>query len=93
MFVLLVKIKMKAGQAAAAETVFAGPFKAAISAQAGFRDVQLLRPVDDDDYVLSIIFENQPFQQRWAETDLHGEVWPRMEQHFDGYTVGAFNAV
>ena len=32
MFVLHVKIKMKPGQAAAAEKVFAGPFKAAITA-------------------------------------------------------------
>jgi hypothetical protein len=39
MFVLPVKVKMKAGQAAAAEKVFAGPFKAAITAQPGFRDV------------------------------------------------------
>jgi len=46
MYVLHVKIKMKAGQAAAAEQVFAGPFKAAITAQAGFRDVQFLRPGD-----------------------------------------------
>ena len=38
MFVLHVKIKMKPGQAAAAEKVFAGPFKAAITAQPGFRD-------------------------------------------------------
>jgi len=93
MFVLHVKIKMKAGQAAAAEKVFADPFKAAITAQAGFRDVQFLRPGDDGDYVLSIAFENQPFQQQWVGTDLHGKVWPQMEEHFDSYTVKSFNAV
>jgi len=93
MFVLHVKIRMKAGQAAGSEKVFAGPFKAAIAAQAGFRDVQFLRPKDDGDYVLSIAFENQPFQQQWVATDLHGKVWSQMEQHFEGYTVHTFDAV
>ena len=93
MFVLHVKIKMKPGQAAAAENVFAGPFKAAITAQPGFRDVQFLRPNDDGDYVLCIAFENQPLQQQWVKTNLHGEVWSRMEQNFEGYTVSTFDAV
>ncbi len=93
MFVLLVKVKMKAGQAAAAEKVFAGPFKAAITAQPGFRDVKFLRPSDDGDYVLSIAFENQPLQQQWVKTDLHGEVWSLMEQNFEGYTVVTFDTV
>ena len=93
MFVLHVKIKMKAGQAAAAEKLFAGPFKAAITAQAGFRDVQFLRPSDNGDYVLSIAFENQPLQEQWVNTDTHGKLWPQMEQHFEGYTVNTFNAV
>lgn len=93
MFVLHVKVKMKAGQASAAEKVFAGPFKAAITAQAGFRDVQFLRPSDDGDYVLSIAFENRPSQQNWVNTDIHGKVWSQMEHHFEGYTVNTFNAV
>jgi heme-degrading monooxygenase HmoA len=93
MFVLHVKIKMKAGQAAAAEKVFAGPFKAAITAQPGFRDVQFLRPGDDGDYVLSIAFENQPLQQQWVATDIHGKVWSQMEENFDGYAVNTFNTV
>jgi heme-degrading monooxygenase HmoA len=92
-FVLHVKVKMKSGQAAAAEKVFAGPFKAAITAQAGFRDVQFLRPSDDGDYVLSIAFESQPLQQQWVKTDLHGEVWSQMEQNFEGYTVNTFNTI
>jgi heme-degrading monooxygenase HmoA len=93
MFVLHVKIKMKAGQAAAAEHVFAGPFKAAITAQPGFRGVRFLRPSDDGDYVLSIAFENQPFQEQWVKTNIHGEVWSQMERHFEGYTVHTFNAI
>ena len=93
MVLLHVKVKMKPGQAAAAEKVFAGPFKAAITAQAGFRDVQFLRPSDDGDYVLSIAFESQPLQQQWVKTDLHGEVWSQMEQNFEGYTVNTFNTI
>jgi heme-degrading monooxygenase HmoA len=93
MFVLHVKIKMKAGQAAAAEAVFSGPFKAAITAQPGFRDVQFLRPGNGTDYVLSIAFENQPLQQQWVATDIHGKVWSQMEAHFDGYAVDTFDTV
>lgn len=93
MFVLHVHVKMKAGQAAAAEKVFAGPFKAAITAQPGFRDVQFLRPSDDGDYVLHIAFENQPLQQQWVKTDLHGEVWSRMEENFESYAVTTFNTI
>jgi heme-degrading monooxygenase HmoA len=92
-FVLHVKVKMKSGQAGAAEKMFAGPFKTAITAQAGFRDVQFLRPTDDGDYVLSIAFENQPLQQQWVKTDLHGEVWSLMEQNFESYTVNTFNTI
>jgi heme-degrading monooxygenase HmoA len=92
-FVLHVKIKMNSGQAAAAEKVFAGPFKAAITAQEGFRDVQFLRPSDEGDYVLSIAFEDQPLQQQWVKTDLHGEVWSLMEHNFEGYAVNTFNTI
>lgn len=93
MFVLHVSIRMKAGQGPAAEAVFNGPFKAAISAQDGFRAVSLLRPDDGGDYVLSIAFENQPLQQKWVATDLHGQVWRQMEEHFEGYGLRTFTAV
>jgi heme-degrading monooxygenase HmoA len=92
-FVLHVTIKIKAGQTAAAEQVFAGPFRMAITAQPGFRDVQFLRPGEDGDYVLSIAFENQAAQQQWVATDLHGKVWGQMEQHFDSYSLNTFTTV
>jgi heme-degrading monooxygenase HmoA len=93
MFVLHVGIKMKSGQAAAAEQVFGGPFRAAISAQPGFQAVSLLRPDDGGDHILSIAFENQALQQKWVATDLHNQVWSQMESHFDGYTLRTFTAV
>jgi heme-degrading monooxygenase HmoA len=90
MFVLHVKIKLKAGEGAVAERVYTGPFKMAISAQPGFRDVQFLRPEGEGDPILSIAFENQALQQQWVATDLHARVWGEMEKHFDGYTLATF---
>ena len=87
------KIRMKPDALPSAERVFCGPFKAAITAQPGFRDDQLLRPTEAGEYVLSIAFENQALQQQWVATDLHGEVWRQMEQHFDGYNLAAFTTV
>ncbi len=92
-FVLHVAVKIKPGREQAAETVFAGPFKAAISAQPGFKGVQFLRPDGGGDYVLSIAFENQPLQQKWVATDLHNQVWGQMEANFDGYSLQTFTAV
>lgn len=93
MFVLHVSIKVKPGHERAAEETFAGPFKAAITAQPGFKGVQFLRPNGGGDHLLSIAFENQELQQKWVATDLHGQVWPRMEANFDGYTVKNFTAI
>ena len=93
MFVLHVAIRMKSGQAAAAEQLFNGPFRAAIAAQPGFHSVSLLRPDDGGDHILSIAFDNQALQQKWVATDLHNQVWSQMEGHFDGYTLRTFTAV
>ena len=93
MFVLHVMIETKPGSGAAAEQVFAGPFKAAISAQPGFRDVQFLRSLDGAGHVLSIAFADQAQQQQWVATELHGQVWAEMEKHFAGYSLAIFTAV
>ena len=93
MFVLHVAIKVKPGREQTAQSVFSGPFKAAISAQPGFKGVQFLKPDGDGEYVLSIAFENQPLQQNWVATDLHTQVWGQMEANFDGYAVKTFTAV
>jgi heme-degrading monooxygenase HmoA len=93
MFVLHVKIEMKPGQGPSAERVFADPFKAAISAQEGFAGVQFLRPTDGGLYILSIAFDSQALQQKWAATDLHDHVWSDMEQYFDRYSLDTFTTV
>jgi heme-degrading monooxygenase HmoA len=92
-FVLHVDIKVKPGQEEAAQAVFAGPFKAAISAQPGFKDVRFLKPQDGGDHVLAIAFENQALQQKWVATDLHTQVWSQMEVNFAGFGVKNYNTI
>ncbi len=93
MFVLHVAIKIKPGREEAAQTVFAGPFKAAISAQPGFNSVRLLKPQEGGEYVLAIAFEHQALQQKWVATDLHTQVWSQMEANFEGYTVKPYDTI
>jgi heme-degrading monooxygenase HmoA len=92
-FVVHIDIRMKAGQARAAEKFFHDPFRPAISAQEGFQNVQLLRSEDGGDYVLTIAFSNQALQQKWVATDLHQQVWPQMETFFERYTLKTYAAV
>jgi len=91
MFVLHVDIRIRAGQAGALESVFSGPFCAAIRAQEGFRDVR--RPLEGGDYVLSIAFEQRSLQQKWVATDLHERVWTQMAEHIDAYALKPYTAV
>jgi heme-degrading monooxygenase HmoA len=93
MFVLLAELKVKTGQEQVLEKDYAGPFRAAIIAQEGFRHVSLLRPDDSGDYVLSITFENQPLQQKWVATDIHQQVWPLIEGHLAAFVVKTYTAV
>jgi heme-degrading monooxygenase HmoA len=93
MFVLLVELKVKAGQEQTLEKDFAGPFTAAISAQEGFLHVFLLRPNDGQDPVLVIAFENQRLQQKWVASELHGKVWLLMESHLAKFTVKTYTSV
>jgi heme-degrading monooxygenase HmoA len=93
MFILHVVLKVRAGEEKETETDFLGPFKAAISAQEGFKSVALLRPDDGGDYVLSIAFENRSWQQKWVATDLHQQVWSIMKKHFVEFSIKTFDAV
>jgi heme-degrading monooxygenase HmoA len=92
-FVLHVAIRIKPGREEAAHSVFAGPFKPAISAQPGFKMVQFLKPLEDGDYVLALAFENQAQQRAWVATDLHTQVWSQMEANFESYVVKTYNTI
>ena len=93
MYVVQVAIKVKPGREQAAQGIFAGPFRPAISAQPGFKGVEFLKPVDGGEYVLAIAFESQTLQQQWVATDLHTQVWSQMEANFQGYTVKSYNTI
>jgi heme-degrading monooxygenase HmoA len=92
-FVLHVDIKVKPGREEAAHSEFSGPFKAAISAQPGFKDVRFLKPQDGGDHVLVIAFENQALQQKWVATDVHTHIWPQMEANFEGFAVKNYDTI
>jgi heme-degrading monooxygenase HmoA len=92
MFVIHVGMAVRAGHEQPLEKDYSGSFKEAISAQEGFSGVSLLRPNDGGEYLLSIVFENQALQQKWVATELHGQVWPMMENHLAGYTVKTYTA-
>lgn len=80
MFVLNVDLQVKQGSEQALEETYQRVFWPAISSQAGFGRVELLRPLKEDTtYRLSIAFERQELQQKWVATELHEQVWPQIE--------------
>jgi heme-degrading monooxygenase HmoA len=94
MFVLFVDMKLKPGAEQALKQTYTGNFLPAISAQEGFRGVELLRPNrDGDDWRLRIAFETHELQKKWVALDLHQVVWPQMEHHFADYSVNDYTSV
>ena len=72
---------------------FSGPFMAAITAQPGFKSVELLRPTDGNSHLLVIRFTDQSLQQTWLASDLHTQVWSPIEAHLSSYSVRTFHTV
>jgi heme-degrading monooxygenase HmoA len=94
MFVLFVDMKIKPGSQQALETTYTETFRPAISKQEGFCAVELLRSNrDSGEYRLSIAFESHPLQKKWVASDLHQDVWPRMEDHCADYSVNDYTSV
>ena len=61
------------------EKVFHETYYPAISSQAGFKYSNLLKlPNRENKYLLTLAFESEDLRIRWAESDLHQEVWPQM---------------
>jgi heme-degrading monooxygenase HmoA len=58
-FVLHVEMQIKAGRNSAFEQTFIDTFRPAISQQEAFRGVELMRPIEEGDYRLSITFDTQ----------------------------------
>jgi heme-degrading monooxygenase HmoA len=94
MFVLHVDLEVKPGLHEDIEAVYKTVFCPAISKQAGYHSVGLLRPTENGDrYRLTIAFTNREFQQQWVATELHQEVWPQIESRSAGFSVNYYTAV
>ena len=94
MFVLFVDMKIKPGSQQVLEKTYTETFRPAIYRQEGFRAVELLRSNQDGgEYRLSIAFESHPLQKKWVASDLHQDVWPRMEDHCADYSVSDYTSV
>jgi heme-degrading monooxygenase HmoA len=95
MFVLHVDLSVKPGMAKALEVTYREIFMPAISKQAGFSEVKLLRPISSEahSHRLVIAFEKEELQKKWVATDLHQEVWPKMEANMAQFTVHYYETV
>jgi heme-degrading monooxygenase HmoA len=94
MFVLHVDLKVRSDSSRSLENTYKDIFRAAISSQPGFDHVLLLRSgADQQDYRLVISFKDEPSQKKWVATDLHQEVWPKIENNCASYKVETFQTV
>jgi heme-degrading monooxygenase HmoA len=94
MFVLHVDLEARSDSAGMLEKTYREVFRPAISSQPGFDHVLLLRSGTDlNAYRLVIGFQDEPAQRKWIATDLHQEVWPKLEAHCSSYKVATFHTV
>jgi len=94
MFVLHVDLKARMDSTRKLENNYREVFQPAISSQPGFDRVQLLQSnTDQNSYRLVIAFKDEPSQKKWVATDLHQEVWPKMEENFSSFEVETFHNV
>ena len=94
MFVLHLDLTVKASFEDRLERAYCTAFVPAISSQAGFAGVELLRPTEGGNALrLILAFEDRTLQQRWVATDLHQEVWGQIEQCCDGVSLSTYAPV
>lgn len=95
MFIVHVDILVKQKMARALEPMFKDVFTPAISIQPGFSQTKLLRAKSGESlsYRLVIVFETQELQKQWVATELHQQVWTKMEAMFAQYSVDDFETV
>jgi|HubBroStandDraft_6_1064221.scaffolds.fasta_scaffold1227595_1 heme-degrading monooxygenase HmoA len=95
MFVLHVDLSIKPGMTKALESTYRDVFVPAISKQAGFSEVKLLRAIDSETQSprLVIAFEREELQKKWVATDLHQEVWPKMNANMAHFTIKKYETV
>ena len=95
MFILHVDLAVKPDMIRALEQTYRQVFCPAVSAQAGFSETKLLRAKSSETpgYRLVIAFENEEFQKKWVTTDLHQEVWTKMEEQIAEYSAARYEEV
>ena len=89
MFILHVDVSVKPGMTKALEGTYRDVFVPAISKQAGFSEVKLLRAISSEGHShrLVIAFEREELQKQWVATDLHQQVWPKMDANMVEFIV------
>ncbi len=86
-------ITTKSGAGPELEKIFHEVYYPAISSQAGFKYSNLLKvPKRDNKYLLTLAFESEDLRIRWAESDLHQEVWPQMLAQYSGEELDGVDA-
>ncbi|HXH50464.1 MAG TPA: antibiotic biosynthesis monooxygenase [Terriglobia bacterium] len=94
MFVLHVDLEVRSDSRKALESTYEGVFRPAISSQPGFDHILLLQSDKFPNvYRLVIAFQDEPSQKKWVASDLHQEVWPRMESSCSSYKVETFHTL
>ena len=95
MFILHVDLSVKAGMTKALESTYRDVFVPAISKQAGFSEAKLLKAISSEahSHRLVIAFEREELQKKWVATDLHQQVWPKMDANIAQFSVHNYETV
>ena len=95
MFILHVDLKVKPGMVDTLKATYRDVFIPAITRQPGFAETKLLhaRSADTWTHRLTIAFEREELQKKWVATDLHQQVWPKMEANIVQYSVNLFDSL
>jgi heme-degrading monooxygenase HmoA len=95
MFTLHVDLSVKPGMTKALEVTYRDIFAPAISKQAGFSETKLLkaRSPEAHSHRLVIAFESEELQKKWVATDLHQEVWPKMNANMTEFSVFYYETI
>ena len=94
MFVLHVDLETRSDSRQALESTLEQVFRPAISSQPGFDHLLLLHSDKfPNAYRLVIAFQDEPSQKKWVASDLHQEVWPKVEANCASYKVETFHRV
>lgn len=95
MYILHVDLSAKPGMAEALEVTYRDIFVPAISKQVGFSEVKLLRALTSEahSHCLVIAFEREELQKKWVATDLHQEVWSKMDANMSEFSVHYYETV